>query len=379
VRQQVAKSFTAYGKSGLLLAEKSLSSPHADVVDSAIAAIGQFRTKQASDILFKYLTPEFQQVNLTRKWQQRIPSDDPSWQPLDIAIADYHQRLLQKVLYILSCLGYSRTVNAVSRILVTSDRRDLANGVEVLASLSDRRFIMPLMPILEEVVQQKSTVKKIKTNPQKGYKLLLEALESRDRWIRIGALIALAKVPLTLHNDSDAVVRSLIAEIFPTTDQLLSPTNSSMNRLLLLKNVALFKNLSLDELFLIDKALESEQVLAKQTIYREGTWGYHLYIIADGAVQILKNVDGNPENIKQLSPGQYFGEIALFDDSPRWDSAIALRDCTLFRLEKKRFISLISQRPHIILEICRFLSQRLRETDKYLSPNKIFSPADEKP
>ncbi|GAB4531526.1 MAG: hypothetical protein Tsb0014_15160 [Pleurocapsa sp.] len=383
VRQQVAKTFTAYGKSGLLLAEKSLNSPHVDVVDSAIAAIGQFRTKQASDILFKYLTPQFQQVTRTRKWQQRIPPDDPSWQALDIAIADYHQRLLRKVLYVLSCLGYSRTVNAVSRILATSDRRDLANAVEVLASLSHRRFIMPLMPILEEVVQQKSTVRKIKTSPQwlrvKGYKLLLEALESKDRWIRVGALMALAKVPSTLHNDSDMVVRSLTAEIFPTTDRLLSPTNSSMNRLLLLKNVALFKNLSLDELFLIDKALESEQVLAKQTIYREGTWGSHLYIIADGAVQILKNVDGKPENIKQLSQGQYFGEIALFDNSPRWDSAIALQDCTLFKLEKKRFISLISQRPHIILEICRFLSQRLRETDKYLSPNKILSAAEENP
>ncbi len=68
--------------------------------------------------------------------------------------------------------------------------------------------------------------------------------------------------------------------------------------------------------------------------------------------------------------GQYFGEIALFDEAPRWDGAIALEDSILLCLEKKRFLSLIAQRPHIILEICRFLSQRLRETDKYMSGKK---------
>ncbi len=68
--------------------------------------------------------------------------------------------------------------------------------------------------------------------------------------------------------------------------------------------------------------------------------------------------------------GQYFGEIALFDEAPRWDSAIAIEDTVLLCLEKKRFISLITQRPHIILEICRFLSQRLRETDKYMSAKR---------
>lgn len=84
-----------------------------------------------------------------------------------------------------------------------------------------------------------------------------------------------------------------------------------------------------------------------------------------------KTLDGEQQEIKQLNTGQYFGEIALFDEAPRWDGAIALEDSVLLSLDKKRFISLISQRPHIILEICRFLSQRLRETDKYMSAKKI--------
>jgi hypothetical protein len=267
-------------------------------------------------------------------------------------------------------------VNLVQRILVTSDRRDLANAVEILASINHRRFVQPMMPLLEQKVSHK-TPNKIEPTPQwlgdKGYKILLEALDSSDRWLKTGASVALAAVPTALLKDPDPVVQSVTREIFPATTQLTSPGSTSMNRLLLLRNVALFKNLSLDELFSIDQALEQKQVLAGETIYTEGSWGGHLYIIARGKIQIIKELDGEQEEIKQLITGQYFGEIALFDEALRWDGAIALEDSTLLSLEKKRFISLISQRPQIILELCRFLSRRLRETDKYMSAKKTPS------
>lgn len=371
VRQQVAQTIAAYGKTGLSLAQKSLFSPRKEVIDTAIAAIAKFRTRQANDILFQYLSPEFEQLNRTRKWRQQIPENNPHWEFLAIAIDDYHQRLIQTVLYILSCLGYARTVNAVTRILATTDQVDLANAVELLVSLRHRRFVMPLVPLLEQIVKQEKPVQKNKLNSQwlrkKGYKILLEALESKQRWIKTGALIALAMIPSTLLEDSDPIVQLIAKETFPSSCQPISPTNSSMNRLLLLKNVALFKNLSLDELFLIDQSLEQQKVLTNETIYTEGSWGNHLYIVGEGSVKIVKKIDAEEKEIKQLFKGQYFGEIALFDNAPRWDGAIALQDSTLLKLEKKRFISLITQRPHIILEICRFLSKRLRETDKLMS------------
>ena len=202
VRQRVAQVLAAYGDQGLSLAQESLSSSQPEVVNTAIAAIGQVRTKRAGNILFEYLTPDFQQVAQTRRWQQQVPTTVPSWQPLALVIEDYHHRVIQKVLYVLSCLGHARTVNAVNRILNSADQRDLANAVEVLASLRNRRFVLPLMPILEQLTQAEPDTGRSVILPQwmrnKGYKLLLEALDSGDRWIRVGALIALARVPLCL-------------------------------------------------------------------------------------------------------------------------------------------------------------------------------------
>ena len=377
VRQQVAKTISAYGIPGLALAQESLFSPQKEVNQTAIAAIAQVRSRQANNILFQYLATDFELLNQTRKWQEQIPQSDPHWSLLALAIADYHQRLIQKVLYILACLGYSRTVNAVNRILATTDQIDLANAVELLVSLNHRRFVLPLVPLLEQMVKQEERVTQTVCDSQwlrnKGYQILLKALESKERWIRTGALVALTMVPSTLLADRDSVVPLIAQEIVPASCQFISPTTSSMNRLLLLKNVALFKNLTLDELYLIDQALEQQQILSNETIYTEGSWGEYFYIIAEGKVKIVKNLEQEEQEIKQLAQGEYFGEISLFDNAPRWDGAIALEDCTLLKLEKKRFLSLISQRPHIILEICRFLSMRLRETDKYLSTGKKVS------
>ncbi|MBE7383866.1 MAG: cyclic nucleotide-binding domain-containing protein [Leptolyngbya sp. SIO1E4] len=380
VRQRAASALAAYDRAGLALAKASLSAPESEVVDTAITAIGLVRTKYASNLLFDYLTPSYKQLIQTRKWQQQIPSDDPRWQPLRVAITDYHERLIQKVLYVLSALGYARTVNTVNRLLAASDQSELENAIEVLASLSHRRFVMPLMPLLEARSTPEQTINRVQATPQwlrsKGYRLLLEALELKDRWIKTGALIALSTVPSALVNDPDPFVKQVASQIFGAIDQSTLPANTAMNRLLLLKNVALFKNLSLDELLLIDKSLEQTHVLAHETIFAEGDWGSHLYIIADGTVQLVKKIDSAPRELKQLSRGQYFGEVALFDDAPRWDGAIAIEDCTLLKLEKNRFLSLITQRPHIILEICRFLSQRLRETDKHHSDKTLAASVE---
>jgi hypothetical protein len=244
---------------------------------------------------------------------------------------------------------------------------------------------LPLLPLLEQDTDGVGTSQGIQPSlhwlRNKGYKILLEAIESKDRWLRAGALIALAKIPRASLNDVDPVVQAVARDLFPTAPLLqdaytaLQPStpDTLMNRLLILKDVALFQNLSLDELLLIDEALVSQQFMASETVFDEGSWGSHLYIIASGTVQIVKTVDDEQKEIKQLGMGNYFGEIALFDDAPRWNGAIAKDDCMLLKLEKQRFISLTTQRPHILLAICRFMSQQLRETDKFRSAKKFVA------
>ena len=360
----IANAIAAYGTAGLNLARTSLTANNPNTVKTAIAALGKIGTKQGVNALYSYLQPQFAELDKTDRWQQQIPTQDDTWQPLSIALADFQQRQIQQVLYILACLGRSRTVKTIEQILASNNSTDIANAVEVLSSLQQRRFVAPLIPILEQRLKPKTIPgKKASWLATEGYGILTEALASRDRWIKSAALTVLATIPRRAITDDDPVVKAVCQRLFaqPTSQ------NTIMNRLLLLKSVSLFKNLTLDELFAIEQALISEQVLAQQVIYTEASWGSHFYLVAEGTVKLTKQVQQEAKEIKQVTTGEYFGEIALFDDAPRWDSAIAVTNCTLLKLEKKQFLSIISQRPHIILEICRFLSKRLRETDKYLT------------
>lgn len=377
-KKQFAESLAAYGNPGLEIAQQNLQSEHPEVVKMAIATLGKIRTKQASDLLFKYLADDFAQLQQTQQWQQAIPLQDPVGKPLLVAIADFQQRLIQKVLYILACLGLESTITPLQGFSTSQQNSiDIANSLEVLVSGKYRRFIQPLMPILEpknsetsgklKPVRKNRSLSKIKNGQwliDEGYRIIFVALNSQDRWLKSASLTSLALASARALTDEDPVVKAIANEILAVNQ--LSNQNL-MSRLLLLKEVSLFKNLSLDELLAVEKALISEPVLANQTVYAEGSWGSHFYIVAEGKVQLSKQVKDKSQVLKQLSPGQYFGEIAIFDDAPRWDTAVTLEQSILLKLEKKRFLSLISQRPHIILEICRFLSQRLRETNQYLS------------
>ncbi|AFY39419.1 putative transcriptional regulator, Crp/Fnr family [[Leptolyngbya] sp. PCC 7376] len=370
VRERSAKTLASYGRQGIDAAQPSLQNLRPEIVNAAITAIGAVKTRYASDILFRYLEPNYKLLEQTRKWQADLP-DSPELKVLQVAIQDYGDRLTQKVLFVLAALGYAPTVNVINRLLATNAQAELENAIEFLTSLNHRRFVTPLLPKLKALVEQDEPTRETTSTHitpkwlrEKGYRLLLEAMESGDRWIKIGALIALEMVPSVLANDPDPFVKQVAGQLFETH----VPAKTAMNRLLLLKTVKLFRNLSLDELMLIDDGLEQTQVLAETAIFDEGGQAAYLYIIAEGTVQLRKKIDGTPRTTKQLTIGDYFGEVALFDDAPLWDGAIAQTDCTLLKLEKNRFLSLITQRPHIILEICRFLSQRLRETDKLRSP-----------
>ena len=139
-----------------------------------------------------------------------------------------------------------------------------------------------------------------------------------------------------------------------------------MNRLLFLKTVPLFEGLSLDDILSVDAALGQEEYLAGETIVRQGEAGATLFLLAHGQASVRLGVDAGGKEVAQLQPGEFFGEMSLFDDQPRSATVVALTDCTLLTLERDRFSTLVLQRPDVLLQICKMFGSRLRETNRRL-------------
>lgn len=104
------------------------------------------------------------------------------------------------------------------------------------------------------------------------------------------------------------------------------------------------------------------------TIFSEGAVGDKMYLIVSGAVRISRQVPGmGEEALAVLRPGNYFGEMALIDDSPRSADAKAHETAEVFVLRKEDLEDLLFVDRDLAYDLLwnfvRTLSGRLRETN----------------
>jgi signal transduction histidine kinase len=134
----------------------------------------------------------------------------------------------------------------------------------------------------------------------------------------------------------------------------------------LLKNIPLFETLDASALKKIKKLFAREQFKKGKKIITEGVMGDSLYIIIDGAVEVVKGKGEKAEKVATLKPFDFFGEMSLLENKPRSASIIAAKKSTLLRLSKSDFEELVVAYPKISFEIMKTLSSRIRETDMKL-------------
>ena len=107
------------------------------------------------------------------------------------------------------------------------------------------------------------------------------------------------------------------------------------------------------------------EVPAGQFIFREGDPGNEMFIIEAGSIEILRAVRGAIP-LAVLDPGDFFGEMAVLEDQPRFASARAKDTCRLLRVDRAAFEQLVQDNFEIAVRIMRKLVMRLRRTEQSL-------------
>ncbi len=95
---------------------------------------------------------------------------------------------------------------------------------------------------------------------------------------------------------------------------------------------------------------------AGEKIFEAGDPATEMYVVSEGEVEI--SIQGRV--VDCVGPGGIFGELALIDDAPRSASAVARGDCTLARVDRRRFEYLIQVTPFFAIEVMRSMANRLR-------------------
>jgi CRP-like cAMP-binding protein len=141
--------------------------------------------------------------------------------------------------------------------------------------------------------------------------------------------------------------------------------------LTLLKQAAIFADLTDEELVHVAEICKEQTYKFGQTVFKEGEPGNRLYIIADGEVRISRMVPGSGEEaLTVLKKGACFGEMSVFDRSERSTDAIANKDCTMLTISRSDFEILLDFNRDIaykvLWSVVRLLSERLRVTNDNL-------------
>jgi hypothetical protein len=109
----------------------------------------------------------------------------------------------------------------------------------------------------------------------------------------------------------------------------------------LLSAIPIFAPLNLPTLERLARALVPVEAPAGETIVRQGDPGDNYYVIRDGAANVT--IDGQP--VRNLGPGEGFGEIALIRDVPRTATVVAATDVRLSMLDRTHFLDAVSGSP----------------------------------
>lgn len=136
----------------------------------------------------------------------------------------------------------------------------------------------------------------------------------------------------------------------------------------LLESIGLFEGVSPKDLNILARRVNVFRYKAGQLIFGHGDTGSSMYIVVKGHVNIhLPGEASRPLSLKDVTRGEYFGELSLFDHEPRSASALAITDVELVELTRETLSHYIERRPYIAMVLLRTMSARLRETNRLLS------------
>ena len=135
-----------------------------------------------------------------------------------------------------------------------------------------------------------------------------------------------------------------------------------------------FIQFSKDELAAFSKYCESKSLKKDDILFSEGESGGSMFIVKKGSVKILKVGFLGETAIGQVNPGEFVGEMAVIDGSPRMATARVSVDTDLLVLTSEKFEQLKKDNATIALKILdvllRILSLRLRATTSRMLKSK---------
>lgn len=114
-------------------------------------------------------------------------------------------------------------------------------------------------------------------------------------------------------------------------------------------------------------------------VVRQGEPGDAMYLVLEGEVRVRLMIGSKESILTVLGPGEFFGEIALFDHGPRSADVVTNMETTMLKISASAFQKLSAEAPELaspfLLAMGRTLTQRIRADNKRYRDSISFARA----
>jgi len=124
----------------------------------------------------------------------------------------------------------------------------------------------------------------------------------------------------------------------------------------MLKRVPLFAGLDDKELQEIASSMRERRFKAGDTVVQEGAGGVGFFVVQEGEAEV--NVGG--EVRRAVGPGDYFGEIALINESPRTATLTARTDMLCYGMTPWDFRPLVESNSNIAWKLLTAMAEKMK-------------------
>ncbi|GIX49035.1 MAG: hypothetical protein KatS3mg131_3246 [Candidatus Tectimicrobiota bacterium] len=382
VREALVHALKPFGKRAVAPLLRVLQDPHRSLTAKktaleALARLHGVQREQLRPFWEEALRHLYAYKLMLARLEAQPPGDADAF--LRLALHNAIAQRLSLLLHLVAVWSSPQVAYLVESSLQDTDRYRRAQALEALENLSERRFTRLFLPILQAEDTREGTWQELARQQwQLAYRTLDEVLDAclqaSDKWLVIGALLA-THARTDVRDEAwrqrlQEFAAAADADIRHTAQRLLGQATAGPLRhlalseaMLFLHRSALFRSLSLDQLRTVTAQLREREAAAGEVIFRQGDRSAELYLIVSGKVLIQHESNSGTHPLATLTAGDFFGDMAIFEDRPRSATALAVEPCLLLMLSPERFRQIIVQEPDIAFAIFRALSARLRRFD----------------
>jgi len=340
---------------------------------------------------------------------------------LTTALREEAAQLIEQALWLVGAISDEETARVIWRSLRSDNPLARANGVETLETITSPKIAGLVAPLyddtpLSRLAQIGQEVLELPLPTQweifrRAWPQLADGGAVHDEepgppasdhsaWLTAAAMYALLEMNQAGLNDDEQLSRDhigltagamlnasvpvvretarlVLARLNPTEESYTRagerPMLTTIEKMISLKEVPVFQEMSIDELRILADISEEVAYTDGQQILAEGERGDGLYVILSGKVAIQREMPGEPgvvTHLATLGPREYFAEMSLFDDEPYSADAVALEPTELLLVRQAPLVAVIEHKPELALSLFKVLSQRLRRANEMIARYK---------